>query len=280
MNSKKKEARVLVIVSLFWVGIIYGIALLTTLCGIELQNSFLHALLFTGEGLIGALFWSGVRKNQEEALEKRNVLTWFILLAVVFGLAVYLWPLEKRLPGGLLVAVDENGDNKYYDKEKIVLKEEFQWDTEHDIKLLEGQLGYKFQLDKKTGSNSKRYISDSMPERCVGIEEYPTYNSRKATIIYYSSEKIRTTTGELYYDSDNKFPFRIFFCTEDGRRVAQASHFVPGIKKFDHDEFSVDEEYLVGVSVRDDKNKEIVLRYADKESSLNSEGKEIRIKMD
>ena len=156
MNSKKKEARVLVIVSLFWVGIIYGIALLTTLCGIELQNSFLHALLFTGEGLIGALFWSGVRKNQEEALEKRNVLTWFILLAVVFGLAVYLWPLEKRLPGGLLVAVDENGDNKYYDKEKIVLKEEFQWDTEHDIKLLEGQLGYKFQLDKKTGSNSKR----------------------------------------------------------------------------------------------------------------------------
>ena len=55
---------------------------------------------------------------------------------------------------------------------------------------------------------------------------------------------------------------------------------MPGIKKFDHDEFSVDEEYLVGVSVRDDKNKEIVLRYADKESSLNSEGKELKIEMD
>lgn len=280
MNSKKKEARVLVIVSLFWVGIIYGIALLTTLCGIELQNSFLHALLYTGEGLIGALFWSGVRKNQGEALEKRNVLTWFLLLAVVFGLAVYLWPLEKRLPGGLLVAVDENGDNKYYDKEKIVLREEFQWDTEHDIKLLEGQLGYKFQLDKKTGSDLKMYVSDSMPGRCVEIEEYPTYNSRKAIIIVYSQEKIRTTTGDLYFDNENEFLFDIYFCTEDGKRVAQISYFIPGIMIFDDDEFSVDEEYLVGVSVWDDKNKEVVLRYADKKSSLNSEGKELRIEMD
>ena len=49
---------------------------------------------------------------------------------------------------------------------------------------------------------------------------------------------------------------------------------------FNHDEFSVGEEYLVGVSVWDDKNKEVVLRYADKESSLSSGGKEIRIKMD
>ena len=49
---------------------------------------------------------------------------------------------------------------------------------------------------------------------------------------------------------------------------------------FNHDEFSVGEEYLVGVSVWDDKNTEVVLRYADEESGLNSKGKEIRIEMD
>lgn len=280
MEIKKKKALVFVIVGLLWFGVIYGIASLTTLYGIELQNSFLHVLLYTGELMIGGLFWGSVKKNPVEAAKRKTGVLWFILLVVVGGLAFHLWPLEKSLPGGLMVEVDENGDDKYYEKEKIVLKEEFQWDTEHDIKLLKGQFGYEFQLDKKTSSNSKMYVSDSMPGRCVEIEEYPTCNARKANIIVYSQEKIRTTTGELYVDNKNKFFFDIYFCTADGKRIAETFYFIPGIMVFNHDEFSVGEEYLVGVSVWDDKNKEVVLRYADKESSLSSGGKEIRIKMD
>lgn len=280
MDIKEKKALVFVIAGLFWFGIICGINLLARLSGIEFQNSFLHVLLYTGELMIGVLFWGSVKKNPVEAAKRKTGVLWFILLIVVGGLAFRLWPLEKRLPGGLLVEVDENGDDKYYEKEKIVLKEEFQWDTEHDIKLLKGQFGYEFQLDKKTGSDSKMYVSDSMPGRCVEIEEYPTSNSRKANLIVYSLQKIRTTTGELYFDNKNKFFFDIYFCTTDGERVAETFYFIPGVLIFNHDEFSVGEEYLVGVSVWDDKNTEVVLRYADEESGLNSKGKEIRIEMD
>lgn len=280
MDIKEKKALVFVIAGLFWFGIICGINLLARLSGIEFQNSFLHVLLYTGELLIGVLFFSSIKKNQAASSERKNGVVWLILLLIVGGMAFRLWPLEKRLPGGLMVEVEENGDNKYYDKEKIVLKEEFQWDTEHDIKLLKGQLGYEFQLDEKTGLNSKKYVSDGMPGRCVEIEEYPTSSSRKATIVVYSLEKIRTTTGELYVDNKNEFFFDIYFCTTDGERVAETFYFIPGVLIFNHDEFSVGEEYLVGVSVWDDKDTEVVLRYADEESSLNSKGKEIKIEMD
>ena len=280
MDIKEKKALVFVIAGLFWFGIICGINLLARLSGIEFQNSFLHVLLYTGELLIGVLFFSSIKKNQAAPSEKKNGVIWFILFLIVGGMAFRLWPLEKRLPGGLMVEVDENGDNEYYDKEKIVLKEEIQWDTEHDIKLLKGQLGYEFQLDEKTGLNSKKYVSDGMPGRCVEIEEYPTSSSRKATIVVYSLEKIRTTTGELYVDNKNKFLFDIYFCTTDGERVAETFYFIPGVLIFNHDEFSIGEEYLVGVSVWDDKNTEVVLRYADEEIGLNSKGKEIRIGMD
>lgn len=279
MNIKKKEARMLIIISFLWFGTIYGFALLAKVHGIEFQNSFLHVLLYTGELLIGVLFLNCIKMNQAALSQKKTGVLWLIILLIVGGVSFHLWPLEKRLPGGLMVEVDENGDDKYYEKEKIVLKEEFQWDTEHDIKLLKGQFGYEFQLDKKTGSNSKMYVSDSMPGTCVEIEEYPTCSARKANIIAYSQEKIRTTTGELYVDNKNKFFFDIYFCMVDGKRIAETFYFIPGIMVFNHDEFSVGEEYLVGVSVQDDKNKEAVLRYADKESILNSGGKEIRIKM-
>lgn len=57
MEIKKKKALVFVIVGLLWFGVICGITLLTTLYGIKLQNSFLHVLLYTGELMIGVLFW-------------------------------------------------------------------------------------------------------------------------------------------------------------------------------------------------------------------------------
>ena len=129
MDIKEKKALVFVIAGLFWFGIICGINLLARLSGIEFQNSFLHVLLYTGELLIGVLFFSSIKKNQAAPSEKKNGVIWFILFLIVGGMAFRLWPLEKRLPGGLMVEVDENGDNEYYDKEKIVLKEEIQWDT-------------------------------------------------------------------------------------------------------------------------------------------------------
>lgn len=109
------------------------------------------------------------------AKEERGDYFAIIFIAAIIVAIISVFPLEKNIGADILCEdVLFRDEYRYYDKKYICLKKEFQWDAEHDIRLLEETHGVEYSYDENSYGKNRTYIPANNQQMRIEIIDYPT----------------------------------------------------------------------------------------------------------
>lgn len=240
--------------------------------GLIFQYGFLRAILFLGSVVIGVYTCMRLlRIPLRSKLKKWNL----AIACIAFIMTVqmtgnYYVPTDEYMYGDMITQVygsDEKGFDlyKYYDKEKIFFKREFQWDEEHELRLLEDQFQQKFVLNPDSSSDARRYIAESIPDQNIEIGAYPNSVDKEATIITYSSTGLIVAAEGEKIVNPNDFAVTVYFASQNSDEKYEV-FLLPNAQA----ELAVldkSKRYLVGVIQNNLKADAVKLRRIEEDSS-------------
>lgn len=206
-------------------------------------------------------------RQYRECHNAKNEDVWILILLIMipFCLVCFL-PLEKDV-GGVLCEWDEK--YVYYDKKYFCLKREFQWDAEHEIKVLENQFSKKFVEDEFIGGNKRSYTLADNASTTVEILKYPCIDKETIEIIEYKKENLYAPYGQLHIRSINDSLVHIYLCTVEGEVVSD--RVILPYEEADLNGLSVEEGYMLGVEKEPGEKIEVIV-FNEWEKSNAEEG--------
>lgn len=151
------------------------------------------------------------------------------------------------------------------DKEKIFFKREFQWDEEHELRLLEDQFQQKFVLNPDSPSDARRYIPESVPDQNIEIGAYPNTVNEEATIITYSNTGLIVAADGEKMVNPNDFAVTVYFALQN----SDEKYEVLLLSNAEADLAALDKSkrYFVGVIQNNLKADAVILRRIAEDSS-------------
>ena len=221
---------------------------------LKFQAGFIRIGIIVAGMIIAVSTLKKVKRYREcHNSKNEDVLILIILIMIPFYL-MWLLPLEKDI-GGVLCEWDKG--YVYYDKKYFCMKSEFQWDAEHEIKVLENQFDRKFAEDNRTGKEKRRYTVVDKASTNVEIIKYPDFNEEAIEIIEYKKGNLQAPYGRLHIRSINDSLVHVYLSTAQGE-VAADQVILP-YEEADLNGLSREERYMLGIQKEPGERIELIV---------------------